>query len=97
MYAGQLVEIGTVEEVFYAARHPYTQALLASYPTLDGELTELKPIPGEPPDLVGPLPGCRFCSRCPNVEASCRLQRPQWRELSPTHHVFCDYCADGGH
>jgi len=96
MYAGQLVEIGTVEEVFYQASHPYTRALLASYPTLAGELSQLKPIPGEPPHLVGTLPACRFCSRCPRPQAQCSMEPPAWQSLSQTHQVLCDHCYQGG-
>jgi peptide/nickel transport system ATP-binding protein len=92
MYAGQLVEQGTTDEVFFSARHPYTKALLASFPTLGGERKKLAPIPGEPPNLIGAIPGCRFCDRCPAKEASCKLTPPEWKELSPSHHVLCDYC-----
>ncbi|MGD9125011.1 MAG: ABC transporter ATP-binding protein [Desulfarculaceae bacterium] len=92
MYAGQLVESGTVEEVFFSARHPYTQALLASFPTLSGDTGKLAPIPGEPPNLIGTIPGCRFCSRCPRDESSCRLEPPKWQKISSTHHVLCDHC-----
>ncbi len=92
MYAGQLVERGTTAEVFHDPRHPYTQALLASYPTLAGRRRELKAIPGEPPELVGTIPGCRFCTRCPRPHAACRLDPPRWRRMSPTHFVLCDQC-----
>ena len=94
MYAGQLVETGTVEEVFFSAKHPYTQALLASFPRLTGPLTKLAPIPGEPPNLIGAIPGCRFCGRCPNSEASCRLDAPMLKQLSSTHRVLCDNCPE---
>lgn len=92
MYAGQLVERGTTAEVFHDPRHPYTQALLASYPTLAGPRRELKAIPGEPPDLVGTIPGCRFCPRCARPHGTCRLTPPHWHQISPTHFVLCDQC-----
>ncbi len=92
MYAGQLVEIGTSEQVFYEPRHPYTQALVASFPTLAGERKELKPIPGEPPHLIGKIMGCRFCDRCPRSESQCKLDRPLWQEVDAGHHVLCDHC-----
>jgi peptide/nickel transport system ATP-binding protein len=92
MYAGQMVETGTVEEVFRQARHPYTRALLGSFPALGGPRRRLSPIPGEPPMLIGVLPGCRFCDRCPQSGHACRLQPPQLRRLSDSHFVLCDHC-----
>ena len=92
MYAGQMVEIGGVGEVLRNARHPYTRALLGSFPTLTGEKRRLSPIPGEPPNLIGTIPGCRFCSRCPNNEASCKLDAPRWRQIGADHFVLCDNC-----
>src|SRR5207253_11412150 len=67
MYAGQLVEIATVSEIFRAPRHPYTQALLAARPTHHPEPGSLRAIPGRVPNLIDPPPGCRFASRCPYV------------------------------
>ncbi|KIX13315.1 ABC transporter ATP-binding protein [Dethiosulfatarculus sandiegensis] len=92
MYAGQLVEKGRVDQVFRHPGHPYTKALLASFPRLDGEISRLMPISGEPPNLVGRIPGCRFCSRCPKPEASCSLSPPDWFEMEKGHHVLCDNC-----
>ncbi len=92
MYAGQLVEIGSTDQVFFRSCHPYTQALVASFPTLAGERQELKPIPGEPPRLVGTIMGCRFCDRCPHAEAQCRLERPAWHQVEEGHMVLCDNC-----
>jgi peptide/nickel transport system ATP-binding protein len=92
MYAGQMVETGTVEEVFRQARHPYTRALLGSFPALGGPRRRLSPIPGEPPRLIGALPGCRFCDRCTISGHSCKLQAPSWRPLSDSHFVLCDGC-----
>ncbi len=93
MYAGQMVESGTAEEVFANATHPYTKALISSYPTLEGERRDLRPIPGEPPNLTGTIPGCRFCDRCPKPESSCKLDPPRWQQVSPTHFVLCDHCG----
>ncbi|MFH1034883.1 MAG: ABC transporter ATP-binding protein [Pseudomonadota bacterium] len=93
MYAGQMVETGTVEEVFRGARHPYTQALLGSFPALGGPRRRLNPIPGEPPLLIGRLPGCRFCARCTQTGHACHLEPPQWRRLSDSHFVLCDHCV----
>ncbi len=92
MYAGQLVEYGSREEVFGDPRHYYTRALLASYPTLTGEKRDLLPIPGETPSLVEPPPGCRFCDRCPHAASACSLERPDWLEISSTHRALCGRC-----
>jgi len=89
MYAGHLVEYGAREEVFQEPAHPYTKALLASYPTLTGEKGALKPIPGETPNLVCPPPGCRFYDRCPTAGEACRTGRPEWHEISPRHKSLC--------
>ena len=90
MYAGQLVEYGYKEEVFDSPTHPYTRALLSSYPTLTGEKRSLVPIPGETPTLIQPPSGCRFCERCVGAESSCKLGSPAWMEITPTHHVLCE-------
>ena len=92
MYAGQLVEFGTREEVFSTPEHPYTKALLASYPTLTGEKTDLIPIPGEAPNLIKPPWGCRFCDRCSGSISLCKLEPPEWLDVSPTHRVLCGEC-----
>ena len=92
MYAGQLVEYGTREEVFEAPIHPYTKALLASYPTLTGRKSALRPIPGEAPNLITPPPGCRFCDRCSEATASCRAERQVWVDISPQHKSLCCRC-----
>ncbi|MFO7783659.1 MAG: ABC transporter ATP-binding protein [Thermodesulfobacteriota bacterium] len=92
MYAGQLVEYGSREEVFGDPRHYYTRALLESYPTLSGEKRDLVPIPGETPSLVDPPSGCRFCDRCSASVGECSMERPDWLEVSPTHRVLCGRC-----
>jgi peptide/nickel transport system ATP-binding protein/oligopeptide transport system ATP-binding protein len=71
MYAGQVVETGTVDEVFHAPRHPYTLGLLRSVPRFDLVRQTLDSIPGQPPDLVAPPPGCRFHPRCPFAQDDC--------------------------
>jgi oligopeptide/dipeptide ABC transporter ATP-binding protein len=75
MYAGQLVEMGSAEQVIGGPCHPYTQLLLASTPRLHGKV---KPtfIPGAPPELVKPPMGCRFHPRCPRAFDSCRREEP---------------------
>lgn len=89
MYAGELVEYGSREEVFTTPVHPYTRALLASFPTLTGPKQKLRPIPGEPPSLVEPPAGCRFRSRCPNAVEQCGISSPRWSLVSGRHKVRC--------
>jgi peptide/nickel transport system ATP-binding protein len=72
MYAGQLLEIGTAEEIHHEASHPYTKGLLNSFPSLRGPRRELAGIPGSPPDLGNPPPGCPFLPRCGYGTAACR-------------------------
>jgi oligopeptide/dipeptide ABC transporter ATP-binding protein len=87
MYAGRIVEVGTVEQVFQAPKHPYTQGLLAS--TISLETTELHSIAGFPPDLVQPPPGCRFAPRCPDVMRHCTDAVPVYAEPAAGHRVAC--------
>ncbi len=72
MYAGQLLEIGTAEEIQHEPSHPYTRGLLSSFPSLRGPRRELAGIPGSPPDLRNPPPGCPFLPRCGYGTAACR-------------------------
>jgi peptide/nickel transport system ATP-binding protein len=76
MYAGQIVELGMTREVFDDPKHPYTTALLGSFPSLTGPKQVLQGIPGAPPDLAHPPAGCRFHPRCPLVEPRFRVEAP---------------------
>jgi oligopeptide transport system ATP-binding protein len=90
MYAGQVVETGTIEEIFKDPRHPYTWGLLNSMPKINqnrGE--ELSPIPGAPPDLSNPPKGCAFAARCKHAMKICREHDPELSTCSDTHRVFC--------
>jgi peptide/nickel transport system ATP-binding protein len=71
MYAGRVAEEGRVEEVFRRPRHPYTQKLLSSFPNIQADRRTLDMIPGSPPDLRDPPPGCRFAPRCAFAMAVC--------------------------
>jgi len=88
MYAGQMVELGTREEVFNAPAHPYTQSLMAAHITLFGD-HQPEPIPGQGPDMVAAASGCRFCERCACAGDACSIEAPQWRALSSTHKILC--------
>jgi len=92
MYAGKLVEIGPVGSIMGEPLHPYTQALMEAIPDPDPEnrLRERPALPGEPPILTGPPPGCRFHPRCPIAKAGlCEVEEPPLRELRPGHWVAC--------
>jgi peptide/nickel transport system ATP-binding protein len=91
MYAGQLVEYGPREKVFDSPIHPYTKALLSSYPRLRGKKSHLIPIPGEAPDPINTPAGCRFCERCPARDGSCKTESPSWVEKTPRHKVLCHH------
>jgi oligopeptide/dipeptide ABC transporter ATP-binding protein len=91
MYAGQIVEQASAEELFDHPEHPYTEALLGALPQLEGEGVRegrLTAIPGRPPDLLNPPAACRFGPRCPYAGSdSCTVEEPQLREIRPGHLV----------
>lgn len=90
MYAGQLVEEGTVDEIFYKREHPYTWALLNSVPRIDLEdKKKLITIEGSLPDTVDVPKGCGFYSRCPYAMEICELNEPEMDFLSPSHKIKC--------
>ncbi len=92
MYAGKIVEQAPTKELFAHPRHPYTLALLHSIPRLDGRAhTRLSSIPGAPPDLVDPEPGCRFAQRCTRVTEECRQQEPPLVPLGRDDHLVACY------
>ena len=77
MYGGRMAETGTADSVFADPRHPYTRGLLASVPNIRLEQPELTTMPGSPPDLVNPPPGCVFHPRCPHVMDICKQKVPK--------------------
>ena len=90
MYAGQVIERGSVREIFYEAKHPYTWALLSSVPTLDkSNKQELYTLKGTPPDLILPLEHCPFAARCEYCMPICKETMPPETVLSDTHKVSC--------
>jgi len=80
MYAGQLVEVGPTRDIFDDPLHPYTKGLLESAPNITEPERSMKPVPGSPPDLASPPPGCKFHPRCPRVFEPCSLRDPQLLE-----------------
>lgn len=92
MYAGKIVELGPVKAVLNEALHPYTQALMAAIPDPDPQnrFRTISALPGEPPLLTDPPPGCRFHPRCPIAQAGlCDVEEPPLRELRPGHWAAC--------
>ena len=92
MYAGQVIEEGSVEEVFERPWHPYTQGLIRSIPRIDADATRgsrLVSIPGTVPSLVEPPPGCRFAPRCAWARDACTQATPALRQVGAGHRVAC--------
>lgn len=85
MYAGDIVEIGTAEDIFYDARHPYTWALLSSMPQVGVKGTDLFSIPGTPPNLFAEVKGDAFALRNPQALKIDFIERPPYFEVSETH------------
>lgn len=77
MYAGRIMEYGKTEEVFYNPKHPYTKGLLRATPSLSGDIKQLKPIEGNPPDLRELPSGCVFRVRCPFAKEVCANSEPE--------------------
>ena len=82
MYAGELCEVGTSEQISEDPLHPYTKLLLESIPDVEAPKTKLKSIPGNPPDMRNPPSGCKFWPRCPYAEDICRQMPPKFAELN---------------
>lgn len=97
MYLGRVVEIAPTEDLFRAANHPYTQALLANVPRLEAKKQHFQPIKGEVPSPIAPPPGCHFHPRCPFALPRCRVERPALRPIGPGRLSAChlnDVMAD---
>jgi oligopeptide transport system ATP-binding protein len=87
MYAGAVVEYATVHELYRNPKHPYTVGLLNSVPRPGSD--KLRPIDGQPPNLIDLPPGCRFAARCPLVEERCLKAFPSLEEKGSGHFVRC--------
>jgi oligopeptide/dipeptide ABC transporter ATP-binding protein len=88
MYGGHLVEVAEAQSIFDNPLHPYTQGLLASIPNIKMDQPKLETMPGSPPDLVSPPPGCVFHPRCPQAMEVCREKKPETIEQDG-HLVSC--------
>lgn len=89
MYAGRLMEYAATKTLFHTPFHPYTKALLSSYPSLVGEKKKLSSIPAEPINLLNFVAGCRFYNRCQQSRDICSQQEPVYREVKNDHWVLC--------
>lgn len=91
MYAGNIVESGTVSEIFHNAKHPYTIDLIKSIPQSDNVEQKLTTIPGSPPDLRDDIIGCPYAPRCSRASQQCTTAVPESTQLSPTHIFRCHH------
>ena len=90
MYGGKIIETGTVREIFYNPRMPYTWGLLASIPLPTADRSQdLIPIPGTPPDATDPPKGCPFAARCPYAMRICEEEMPGYTTFSDEHRAAC--------
>jgi peptide/nickel transport system ATP-binding protein len=91
MYAGKFVEYGSSKEVYGSPLHPYTLGLEGAFADIRKPKRALTSIPGAPPNLIDPPPGCRFHPRCPYAKAVCREKEPELLEASTDHLVACHF------
>jgi len=89
MYAGKIVETADSITIFKQPVHPYTQGLIANFPSISGEKKDFEPISGSPPNLISPPKGCRFHPRCPYAEEKCMSEEPDMVEIKRGHYVTC--------
>jgi peptide/nickel transport system ATP-binding protein len=89
MYAGRVVENGSIRDVFKNPLHPYTKGLISAFPEILAPRTRLSSIPGFPPDLLAPPPGCRFHPRCSYAMDVCRKDAPSLSRVNRDHYVAC--------
>lgn len=89
MYAGEIVEFGTLEQIYNNTCHPYTKGLFGSIPDLDSHVKRLNPIPGLMPDPANLPTGCSFCPRCTAACERCQTENPGVVEVEPGHFVKC--------
>jgi peptide/nickel transport system ATP-binding protein len=90
IYAWKLVETGPSKQIFNDPKHPYTDRLMHSFPTVHGPRRELFGIPGSPPDLIDPPHGCRFHPRCElAIEGKCETVVPKLQRVAPYRDVAC--------
>ena len=96
VYAGQIVEHGTLEDVFERTLHPYTEGLYGSLPNIEERRHRLQPIPGLMPDPTDLPKGCCFAPRCKYCTEACTKARPEMKWVSDTHYVRCSRYDEPG-
>ncbi len=96
MYAGSIVESGSLRQIFKDTRHPYTKGLFASIPDLNHKIHRLTPIDGLMPDPANLPEGCAFSPRCPHATDICHKEAPEKIEVEPGHMVCCHLFRKGG-
>lgn len=100
MYAGRIFERGSVEDIFYKSRNPYTYSLMRSLPRLDVDQKRLQPIKGNPPSLIRLPQGCPFHPRCEIVKDICKKKVPELVKVGGNHYSYCHFAPelefDGG-
>ena len=96
VYAGQIVEHGTLEDVFERTLHPYTEGLFGSLPNIEERRHRLQPIPGLMPDPTDLPKGCCFAPRCKYCTEACTKARPEMKWVSDTHYVRCSRYDEPG-
>ena len=94
MYAGQIVESGTVHDIFKNPKHPYTRGLINSVPGIKQSIEEFSTIPGTVPRLIDPPTGCRFNPRCEYAKEKCENIKPETREIRENHTAACHYLEE---
>ncbi|CAM3765161.1 ABC transporter ATP-binding protein [Aeromicrobium ponti] len=97
MYAGNIVEWASTEDILKNPRHPYSQALLNASPDLSNPEKEVVSIPGSVPNLVDFPHSCRFHTRCPYAYDKCRQENPEFKEIKKGHYVACFLEEEGNH
>lgn len=96
IYAGEIVEYGTLEDIFDHRQHPYTEGLFDSLPSLDEDVEQLNPIPGLMSDPMNLPEYCSFYDRCQYACEACQKANPPLVEVTPGHYVRCIRCQEGG-
>ncbi len=94
MYGGKLFEYGNIREVFERPANPYTIGLMSAFPSIKGDRKRLRAIPGSPPDLSDPPPGCRFHPRCRFAQEICRVTDPPMAVVAPGHFSLCHFAKE---
>jgi peptide/nickel transport system ATP-binding protein len=94
MYAGKIVEYGSVYDVYGTPVHPYAAGLVRSFPNIHAERSAVRSLPGFPPNLLAPPSGCRFHPRCPLADEECMKEEPVLREVAKTGHMAACHKAE---